>query len=184
QGEGQQGEGQQGEGQQGQGQQGQGQQGQGQQGQGQQGGGPGGQGDINDGGGGYSGSNYGYGGRSTPWDGDPNQIRQLRSELRERVTEAEELRQRLQTEGIDTSELDEAIRDLRALDSERAFEDSGRLPALQQAVLDRLKQFEFDLYQQLRGEEIRELFLSGSGEVPPEYRELVERYYRDLAERP
>jgi hypothetical protein len=36
----------------------------------------------------------------------------------------------------------------------------------------------------VRGDEVRRLFLSGSGEVPPEYRELVDRYYRELSERP
>src|SRR5690606_22617752 len=122
-------------------------------------------------------------GRSSDWFGDPNAIRQMRSELRERIRDAEALRQQLAGEGIDTRDLDQAIRDLRALDNDRAFEDSGRLPLLQQAVLDRLKQFEFDLYQIVRGDEIRRLFLSGSGEVPPEYRELVERYYRELADR-
>ena len=35
----------------------------------------------------------------------------------------------------------------------------------------------------IKGDEIRRLFLSGTGDVPSEYRELVERYYRDLAER-
>jgi len=36
----------------------------------------------------------------------------------------------------------------------------------------------------VREEEARRLFLSGSSEVPPGYRELVEQYYRELSERP
>jgi hypothetical protein len=153
---------------------------------GEQQGGPGGQqaGDgANVGGGGWadgfdSGNRGGYG----AWWDDPNQVRQLRSELRERIAEAEELRRQLIREGFDVSELDQALRELRALDSDRVFEDSGRLSLLQAAVVDRMKQFEFSLFQTVRGDEIRRLFLSGTGDVPPEFRELVERYYRELSD--
>jgi hypothetical protein len=168
-----------------------GQPGQGQPGQGQPGEqGGGGEGRLAEGGG-YGadrggspgGWDDGYGGRDGSWYDDPNQVRQLRSELGERIREAEELRRALAREGLETADLDRAIEEMRALDSDHVFGDSGRLPLLQAAVLDRLKEFEFNLYQTIRGEEIRRLFLSGSGDVPPEYRELVERYYRELSQR-
>lgn len=182
--EGQQGQGQQGQGQQGQGQQGQGQegqQGQGQQSGGQQGGRGGADGAFGNAGGYVDGAygDLGYGGR---WNDNPEAVRQMRNELRQRINEASELRDQLRADGMDTAPLDEVIRDLRGLDSDQVFEDSGRLPLLQEAVLDKLKQFEFNLYQALRGEEARRLFFSGNGDVPPEYRELVERYYREMAD--
>ena len=43
-----------------------------------------------------------------------------------------------------------------------------------------LKQFEDGLRRQLEGGE-REIFLSGSEDVPPGYREMVEEYYRALS---
>lgn len=137
---------------------------------------------MGNGGGSFDGGNYGdlgYGGR---WNDNPESIRQMRNELRQRINDATQLRDQLRADGIDTAELDGVIQDLRGLDDDRIFNDSGRLPLLQEAVLDRLKQFEFDLYRTLRGEEARRLFFSGNGDVPPEYRELVERYYREMAE--
>ena len=44
-----------------------------------------------------------------------------------------------------------------------------------------LKEFEYVLRRSLRGAGEERLFLSGADEVPPEYRELVEEYYRALA---
>src|SRR5690606_18080340 len=124
-----------------------------------------------------------YGGRYTPWYGDPNQVRQLRSELQQRIQDAEQLRRQLVEDGLPTGDIDRAIQELRARARDDGFTDPTRPPRLQQAVLDRLKQFEFNLYQMLRGDEIRRLFLSGNGEVPPEYRDLVERYYREMSDR-
>jgi hypothetical protein len=128
-------------------------------------------------GGGYG--DLGYGSR---WNENPETIRQMRNELRQRTNEATQLRDQLRAEGFETAQLDQVIQELRGLDDDRVFEDSGRLPLLQEAVLDKLKQFEFKLYQAIRGDEARRLFFSGNGDVPPEYRELVERYYREMAE--
>jgi hypothetical protein len=56
------------------------------------------------------------------------------------------------------------------------------LAELQAAIIRDLKEFEYVLRRELVGAEARELLLSGSDEVPPEYRELVEEYYKSLAE--
>ncbi len=161
---------QQGEGeQQGQGQQGgQGQQqGEGQRGQGQ---------DERQGQAGGGGFAPGGGGRLTPGD-----IRQFRNEFGRRREDAERLRDELRRDGVDVGELDAAVRDLGRLESQRLYDDPEEMQRLQEAILRGLKDFEFALRRGLSAE-LERLFLSGSDDVPPEYRALVEEYYRALSE--
>jgi hypothetical protein len=55
------------------------------------------------------------------------------------------------------------------------------IAALQAAVVDGLKTYEFTLRRLVLGAEKDRLFLSGSDDVPEGYRKLVEEYYRALA---
>ena len=48
-------------------------------------------------------------------------------------------------------------------------------------MLEQLKRFEYRLRREI-SEESEELFLAGSEEMPAEYRELVEEYFRVLSE--
>jgi len=112
-------------------------------------------------------------------DGD---IRQFRGEFRERREEAERLRDRLRQEGVDTRELDGMIEGLRQLERNRPYDDPQGLAELQAQIIQGLKEFEYVLRREIGGSEARELLLTGSDEVPPGYRELVEEYYRSLAE--
>jgi hypothetical protein len=196
----QQARGQQGQGQQGQeGQQGQGQgegegQGQGQgQNDGQQSGEGGGQrGDGRDGGrfaaGGYDRGGAWRGGSTWGgwWDGGPvrltpEDIRQLRSEARQYANEAQDLRGLLRGENIDPRELDEIVNALRQLQDDRVYQNVEELARLQAFVADSLKRFEFGLRRQLDAN-TGAIVLSGSDEVPEEFRKLVEQYYRSLGQ--
>jgi hypothetical protein len=193
--QGQQGQGQQG--QQGQGQQGgqQGQQGQGQNGQqGQQGqGGQGGrnQGDPTmggrDGGGDTLGANRmnpmgGSMGDARPLPGryTDEQVRQFRGETRQRAADAEALRRLLAQQKIDTKELDEILRGLRQLDDASVYNNPQVVARLEQAVTDNIKRFEYTLRRKLDANS-SQVFLSGSDDVPEQYRKLVEQYYRSLS---
>jgi hypothetical protein len=168
---------------------GQGQQGQGQQGQqGQQGGqgaqdGQAGGGDRTAGGAAYGGG-YGRYWDGTRWVGgySPDDVRQFRNELRQWQADAQQLRQQLQNQGVDVRDLDQALRDLRTLDSEQAFVDPASLAALQASALDKLKKFEFNLRKKAEGSE-QPLMLSGSDEVPAGFRSAIEEYYRALAKK-
>jgi hypothetical protein len=200
QGNNQQARGQQGQGQQ-QGQEGQGQgqsegegQGQGQgQGDGQQAGEGGGQrGDGRDGGrfaaGGYDRGGAWRGGSTWGgwWDGGPvrltpEDIRQLRSEARQYAGEAQDLRGLLRGENIDPRELDEIVNALRQLQDDRVYQNVEELARLQAFVADSLKRFEFGLRRQLDAN-TGAIVLSGSDEVPEEFRKLVEQYYRSLGQ--
>ncbi|MGH7500206.1 MAG: DUF4175 family protein [Longimicrobiales bacterium] len=189
--QGQQGEqGQRGQGQ--QGQRGQGQQGrggragdqQGQQGQaGQQN--QGGQQDTDSRGGRMQGAPTGPGGGGDMRPGDltPDQVRQFRSEARQRLQDAQQLREELRRQGMDTGDLDQVIRDLGRLTDERVWGIPKDLETLQAAVVDGVKQFEYRLRRELGATDEQKLQLSGSDEVPEGFRTFVEEYYRALARR-
>jgi hypothetical protein len=196
QGQGQQGQGQQGQGQQGQGQQGQGQQGQGQQGEGQQGGQGGGDGQQAGGFGDRAGTFNGFdreggiGGWNGAWGGwwngrrlSPEDIRQLRNEARQYSNDARDLRGVLRGESIDANELDQVISKLKELEDDRVYQDVAELARLQSFVAEGLKRFEFGLRRKVEGD-ASAAALSGTDDVPTEFKPLVEQYYRSLARSP
>jgi hypothetical protein len=188
--EGQQGQaGQQGQqGQQGQsGQQGQqGQQGQaGQQGQEGQGGQAGQSNSDGQRGGGYGDTFGGWDddggwGNARPGRFTDDDVRQFRGEARRYGQDLEGLRRQLRAEGVDTRDLDEILRRLKALDDDRVYRDVQELARLQAQVSDGLRRFEFGLRRTIEGD-ARDVLLSGSDEVPAEFKSLVEEYYRSLA---
>jgi hypothetical protein len=161
-------------GQQGQGQQGQGQQGRGQQGEGQKGGG-GGVGNPRNG-------DAQFGGNGTPGNrtdvGDP---RQLSRELGMRRANAEELRKDLVRQGVEVKDLDQAIDEMKRLETQRGLGDPKSLAALQSSVIEGLKNFEFTLYRKLGLGADKTPALGARVPVPAEYRADVEEYYRSLA---
>jgi hypothetical protein len=182
------------EGQQGQsGQQGQesreGQQGQGQAGQQGQGGrggenqsgartdGRGGDGDTR----GPFGPGGGYGDRR-PWGFSGDDIRQFRNEVRQWSSEMQDLRRRLSEQGLPAGDLDEILRAFRQLDADRVYKDAAELERLQTFVVEGFKRFEYGLRRRASAANT-EPVLSGSDEVPQNYRQLVEEYYRSLSRR-
>lgn len=111
----------------------------------------------------------------------PDDWRQFQREARERRTEAQDLRRELQALGVDLTELDQLIRDLRALDRERLYTDLDEITRLQSQLVEGFRRFEFDLRRELGAAGAEQLFLSGSDAAPREYRKLIEEYYRQLA---
>ena len=126
-----------------------------------------------------------YRGRYTGGYGiyDPGQVRQFRGEARQFVNDAQQLRRLLQGQNIDPRALDEILRNLKALDDDRVYQDAATLERLQTAVAEGMKRFEFNLRRQaeMKGSEV---FLSGADDVPEEYRKLVEQYYKSLSKGP
>lgn len=121
----------------------------------------------------------GGGGGGRPGRLSPEQARQLRREARERGAEAEQLRREMRALGLDPRALDALIRDLRALDQDGLYDDPAALARLQAQLVEGFRRLEFDLRRRL--DEGGEVLLSASEDVPPEYRALVEEYYRALA---
>ena len=114
------------------------------------------------------------------WRLTPEDIRQLRGEVREWTNEAQELRRDLSAENIDPRELDEIMRALRRLDDPRVYQDVSELARLQSTIAEGLKRFEFGLRRRADADE-SSIVLSGSDEVPEAFRKLVQEYYRSLA---
>ncbi len=123
---------------------------------------------------------YRYNGGSYRFD--PSDVRQFRNDFREWQNDAQALRRELSQAGVDTKDLDQVLRDLRAFDSDAAFTDGNSLALLQQQALDKLKKFEFNLRRKADGGD-QPLSLSGSDEVPSGFREAIEEYYRSLAKK-
>ena len=111
------------------------------------------------------------------------QSRQFSREFRERRLDAEALRRELRQDGRDVRDLDAVIARLRELENQRAYGDQQEIAQLQAAVIQGLKAYEFALRRQMEGMANPRLNLSGSAEVPPDFRKLVEEYYKSLANR-
>ena len=110
----------------------------------------------------------------------PEDIRQFRGEVRRWTNETEDLRNMLRDQNIDPKELDEILRRLRELDSERVYKDAAELARLQTFVAEGLKRFEYGLRRK-SGDDVDRALVAGTDEVPPEFRAQVEEYYRSLS---
>jgi hypothetical protein len=122
-----------------------------------------------------NGPNYQPGAFST------EEIRQLRREFRERVKDAENLRRELARQDLDVPDLSEIIRRMEEFEKKQIFLNPLGLEKLEEDVLADLKQFEYWLRRELEGIGEEQLFLAGSEQVPADYRQLVEEYFRSLS---
>jgi hypothetical protein len=124
----------------------------------------------------------GAGADSGRGSGPGDRARQLRGEMRRRAGELRELQRELGREGVDAGRLDEIARRLERMDATGAVGTPRGLEQLAQAI-QALKDFEFALRREMMGEGAPPAALTAGEDVPPEYRALVEEYYRRLAER-
>jgi hypothetical protein len=124
----------------------------------------------------------GYGSRR-PGRFTQEDIRQFRGEARQWTREAEQLSRQLRQQRIDPKELDEILRNLRRLDDERVYQDVEELARLQSQVSEGMKRFEYGLRRKIEGAG-NQVLLSGSDEVPEQFRKLVEQYYKSLSKGP
>ena len=111
----------------------------------------------------------------------PDAVRQGRAEAGRRLEEARELRDRLRQQGADTDDVDGVIRGLQDLTDADAYRDAEELARLQATLADRAKRLELTLRISLAGEDRLRLFLEGDPSVDPEYRALIEEYFRSLS---
>ena len=120
------------------------------------------------------------GGDRRPGNFSPDDIRQFRGEARRWAQEGQALRDMLREQNLDPKELDEIMKRLRELDSERVYQDVAELERLQTFVAEGLKRFEYGLRRKV-GDETDRALVNGSDEVPAEFKALVEEYYRSLS---
>ena len=108
----------------------------------------------------------------------PDDARQFRAEIRQLTQTADGLRRTVGKE--DQAAVADMLKKLKALDSEQVFKDPAQFERLHAAAADAVKRFEFNLRRrmELKGNEV---LLSGDGDVPEEFRKLVEQYYKSLS---
>ena len=111
----------------------------------------------------------------------PQDARQFRAEVRQLTAAAEQLRRSV--DKVDQQALNDILKKLRELDSDRVFHDPAQFDRLQAQAAEAVKRFEFNLRRrsELKGNEV---LLSGDGDVPEEFRKLVEQYYKSLSKAP
>jgi hypothetical protein len=105
--------------------------------------------------------------------------RQFQREVAARATAAEALRRELAAQGVDVAPLDQTIGQLKQL---QQTTNPGKADELQAAIVAGLKEFEFSVWRKFNGADLaNKPALGSSAQVPPEYRAMVEQYYRALA---
>ena len=115
---------------------------------------------------------------------NPQDARNMRNQAGEFVRDAQALRNLLGQAGLtdDVRAVDDLIRSLRDLERGQAYDNLTNLQELQSAALTRAQQLELNLRQRLDTGN-NQLFLSGSEDVPPQFKSQIEDYYRRLAKK-
>jgi hypothetical protein len=110
-------------------------------------------------------------------------MRQLASELRERLRDAEGVRQAVGGSSSGGRELGGAIEQLRRIADGRMEGEAQTAAALKAQVIDPLRQLELELSRRLREQLGRANLRAGDeGAAPERYRKSVEEYYRRLSQ--
>ncbi len=108
-------------------------------------------------------------------------LRQFDRELQRRQQDLEALRGELRRERMDTSDLDQVLRRMGDLNLLGLNRDPLALESLRRDIVEGLRQFEYRLWRDLRGADTERVYLGNSDQVPAGYRELVDEYFRKLA---
>ncbi|HQZ18384.1 MAG TPA: hypothetical protein PLD86_16040, partial [Vicinamibacteria bacterium] len=110
-------------------------------------------------------------------------IRQLRREIAERAQDAEALSRALEASGVSSPQAAALAGRLQGLASDRNFKNPLGLAELTAQVASDIKMLEYVLRREADGDRPA-LQLSGSEELPPGYRAMVEEYYKTLGKKP
>lgn len=117
--------------------------------------------------------------------GNRGEFRQWRDQAAQMASDAQDLRRQLQAAGTgarDLQSVDEVIRALRDMGTDKMSVDPRNMQALSATALDKLRKLELDLRKRTDTTS-NELFLSGADEAPPQYRPLVDEYFKELSKR-
>ena len=129
-----------------------------------------------------SGKNRGGIDRQGTIGGDWGDSRQLPSEFRERLREAQDLRREWGATGLGANRLDEVIEELKRLADGKMEGDAATAALLKADVVEPLRQLELELSRQVQQMSGRtNLRLRDEGAAPEKYRRAVEEYYRRLS---
>ena len=129
----------------------------------------------------WGGPEGGVGPREGSGSVGPRDLRQLGRELEERRLQLEALEGRLRSDGVDPADLERIIDRLRGLELGDPAAVRETLAALENEVVQGLKEFEFGLRRSLGKKEDESLAQVTNDDVPDGYEEMVEKYYKALA---
>ena len=122
------------------------------------------------------------GGDARP-NGDP---RQLANQARNLANDAQQIRGDLQRAGVQARDLkpvDDVIKALRDMTDANKLQNPKGLQDLYSTAVEKFKMLEFEMRKRVDTTN-EQLFLSGSDDVPPAFRSLIEQYYRSLNKKP
>jgi len=119
--------------------------------------------------------------RGNPQSLSEEEIRQFTREFAQRLAQAQELRERLEASDRETVDLEEAMDAMEVLQDPEVYGDLPQIALLQEQIRENLRRLEFRLRREAEGEAQGRAALSGSDEVPPGFRRMVEEYFRKLA---
>ena len=111
----------------------------------------------------------------------PQDLRQFNRELTQRGEQLEALREQLEQEGIDATDLERIIDRLKGLGSGSGLAAPESIAVLERDIVQGLKEFEYGLRRSLAPSDDGRLLQVGDDEVPDGYEEMVEEYYKALA---
>ena len=112
-------------------------------------------------------------------------LRQLANQAKQLASDANDVRRQLQQAGINQKDLvpvDEVVKALNALGNEKNLQNPGQLQNLYATALDKFKALEFEIRKRVDTSN-DQMFLSGSEDVPPSFKSLIEQYYRTIGKK-
>ena len=118
-------------------------------------------------------------------DARPGDLRQMANNAQQLANQAQDVRRQLQQAGVppkDLAPVDEVVKTLRALGNEKALQNPSGLQELFSTAVQRFKALEFEIRKRVDTTS-EQMFLSGSEDVPPAFRSLIEEYSRRLAKK-
>ena len=117
--------------------------------------------------------------------GIPGGQRQLGSEIREYMRDAEDLRRSLSKDRDLVRGLDQAMQGLRQASDALLRDDMQTALLLRDQVIEPLRGIEMELSKRLQAKLGKNnLRLADEGSAPAEYRKLVDEYYKRLSSKP
>ena len=105
-------------------------------------------------------------------------VQPLRENLDNLARRTRELGHRLSQQGVDSGDIDPVLEQIEELARNR---DPADVDALRESALLALMELEYELRQNLEGDEKPTLSLSESSEIPEEYDDMVADYFRRLS---
>ena len=108
--------------------------------------------------------------------------RQIANQAKNLANDAQQVKQQLQQAGVppkDLAPVDDVVKALRDLSNEKNLKNPAGLNELYQTAVQKFKALEFEIRKRVDTTN-EQMFLSGSEDLPPAFRALIEEYSRAL----